>query len=225
MLPAGRDRRVKIPLALRPKITKSPPQPMGYNPKDTYFHKAKKEGFVARSVYKLQELDQKFKILKSGQTILDLGAAPGSWSQYTSQKIGPSGRILGVDLSPVSVNLSNAVFIEADLRDLNLEEIFVQHGFTPPFDVVMSDMAPKTTGIKSVDQVRSLELCELSLEMAKKFLKPNGVFVCKFFQSGEFGQLRNAIKREFERVEAMKPDSTRTISKEIFLVGLKKKKT
>jgi 23S rRNA (uridine2552-2'-O)-methyltransferase len=198
---------------------------MGYNPKDTYFHKAKQEGFAARSVYKLQELDQKFKILKPGQTVLDLGAAPGSWSQYTSQKIGPSGRVLGVDLSPVKVSLPNAVFIQADLRGLDLEQVFAEHGFAPPFDVVMSDMAPNTTGIKSVDQVRSLDLCELSLEMAKKYLKTNGMFVCKFFQSGEFGQLRNAIKREFERVEAMKPDSTRSISKEIFLVGMRKKKS
>lgn len=196
---------------------------MTYNPKDKYFKKAKQEGFAARSVYKLQELDQKFKILRPSQTVLDLGASPGSWSQYASQKIGPSGRVLGVDLSPVTVSLGNAVFIQADLRDLNLESVFAEHGFTPPFDVVMSDMAPKTTGIKSVDQARSLELCELALASAQRFLKPGGTFVCKFFHSGEFGQLRAAIKKEFDRVEAMKPDSTRAISKEIFLVGLKKK--
>jgi 23S rRNA (uridine2552-2'-O)-methyltransferase len=196
---------------------------MGYNPRDKYFKKAKQEGFAARSVYKLQEIDQKFKILKPGQTVLDLGASPGSWSQFTSQKIGATGRLLGVDLSPVTVSLPNAVFIQADLRDLQLEEIFKEHGFTPPFDLVLSDMAPKTTGIKSVDQVRSLELCELALDVAKRFLKPGGHFVVKFFHSGEFGQLRNEIKKTFERVEAIKPDSTRSISKEIFLVGFKKK--
>ncbi len=183
--------------------------------------KAKQEGFAARSVYKLQELDQKFRILKKGQTVLDLGASPGSWSQYASQKVGKEGRVLGVDLNPVSVRLDNAVFIVADLRGLNLEEVFREHGFEPPFDVVMSDMAPKTTGIKSVDQARSLELCELALDTAKKYLKPGGTFICKFFHSGEFGQLRNAIKKEFERVDALKPESTRSISKEIFLVGLK----
>ncbi|MES2854287.1 MAG: RlmE family RNA methyltransferase [Bdellovibrionota bacterium] len=195
----------------------------GYNPKDSFFHKAKKEGFAARSVYKLQEIDDKFKIFKSGQTVLDLGASPGSWSQYASQKIGPSGRLLGVDLSPVTVSLPNAKFIQADLRDLNLEDVFKEHGFTPPFDLVISDMMANTTGIKSVDQVRSLELCELGLSVAKRFLKKNGFFVCKFFQSGEFGQLRNEIKKEFERIEAIKPESTRQISKEIFLVGIKKK--
>ncbi|MEK7358147.1 MAG: RlmE family RNA methyltransferase, partial [Bdellovibrionota bacterium] len=194
-----------------------------YNPKDRFFHKAKAEGFAARSVYKLQEIDQKFKLLKSGQTIFDLGASPGSWSQYASQKIGPSGRLLGVDLNPMTVSLPNAVFIQADLRDLELETVIRENGFTPPFDLVISDMMANTTGIKSADQARSLELCELALNVAKKYLKPGGNFVCKFFQSGEFGQLRNEIKRTFERVEAIKPESTRSISKEIFIIGLKKK--
>jgi 23S rRNA (uridine2552-2'-O)-methyltransferase len=195
---------------------------MAYNPKDRFFHKAKAEGFAARSVYKLQEIDQKFKLLKAGQTVLDLGSSPGSWSQYASQKIG-QGRLLGVDLSPMTVSLPNAVFIQADLRDLELENVFREHGFNPPFDVVLSDMMAKTTGIKSADQARSLELCELALSVAQRFLKPGGSFVCKFFQSGEFGQLRAEIKRQFEKVEALKPESTRSISKEIFLVGLKKK--
>ncbi len=195
---------------------------MAYNPKDRFFHKAKAEGFAARSVYKLQEIDQKFKLFRSGQTVLDLGSSPGSWSQYASQKIG-GGRLLGVDLSPMTVSLPNAVFIQADLRDLELENVFREHGFNPPFDIVMSDMMAKTTGIKSADQARSLELCELALNVAQRFLKPGGSFVCKFFQSGEFGALRAEIKRQYERVEALKPESTRSISKEIFLVGLKKK--
>ena len=195
----------------------------GYNPQDRFFKKAKQEGFAARSVYKLQEIDQKFKVFRTGQTVLDLGASPGSWSQYASQKIGAGGRLIGVDLSPVTVSMANSIFIEADLRDLSLVDVFKEHGFAQPFDIVMSDMAPKTTGIKSADQARSLELCELALDSAQKFLRPGGTFICKFFQSGEFGQLRNAIKREFERVEAIKPESTRSISKEIFLVGLRKK--
>jgi 23S rRNA (uridine2552-2'-O)-methyltransferase len=194
-----------------------------YNPKDKYFKKAKQEGFAARSVYKLQEIDQKFKILKPGQKVFDLGAAPGSWSQFASSKIGPHGRILGVDLSPVTVSLGNATFIQADLRDLQLVDVLREHGFTQNFDLVISDMAPNTTGIKSVDQARSMELCELALSVADRFLRPGGTFVCKFFHSGEFGQLRNQIKKAFERVEALKPESTRSISKEIFLVGLRKK--
>ncbi|HWU42509.1 MAG TPA: RlmE family RNA methyltransferase, partial [Bdellovibrio sp.] len=121
---------------------------MTYNPRDRFFRKAKEEGFAARSVFKLEEIDKKYKIFKPGQIVLDLGASPGSWSQFSSQRVGPAGRVLGVDLSPVTVKLNNAVFIQADLRDLNLEEIFKEHGFQPPFDLVLSDMAPKTTGIR-----------------------------------------------------------------------------
>ena len=196
---------------------------MTYNPRDQYFKKAKEQGFAARSVFKLEEIDRKYKILKPGQTVLDLGCAPGSWSQYAGKKIGPSGRLLGVDLSPVTVKLPNATFIQADLRDLNLAGVFAEHGFTPPFDLVISDMAPKTTGIRMTDQARSMELCELALDVARRFLKKDGHFVCKLFHSDDFTQMRELIKKSFERFEAMKPDSTRKISKEIFLIGLKHK--
>lgn len=196
---------------------------MAYNPRDQYFKKAKAENFAARSVYKLEEIDQKFKIVRTGQTVLDLGASPGSWSQYVSKKIGPQGRVIGVDLSPVTVKLPNAVFIQADLRDLHLQEVFAEHGFQPPFDLVVSDMAPKTTGIRGTDQARSFELCELALNVAERFLKPNGHFVCKLFHSDDFTTLKKDILARFERFEAVRPDSTRKISKEIFLVGLKRK--
>jgi 23S rRNA (uridine2552-2'-O)-methyltransferase len=198
---------------------------MAYNPKDHYFRKAKEQNYAARSVFKLEEIDAKHKLFRQGQKVLDLGAAPGSWSQYASKKIGDNGRILGVDLSPVNVKLKNAVFIEADLRDLNLEAIFAEHGFNGPFDLVLSDMAPKTTGIRFTDQARSMELCELALDVARKFLKPGGHFVCKLFHSDEFTTLRDAIKKDFEKFDAIKPDSTRKISKEIFLIGLKKRAT
>jgi 23S rRNA (uridine2552-2'-O)-methyltransferase len=197
---------------------------MTYNPRDHYFKKAKEQNFAARSVFKLEEIDQKLKLLKPKQKVLDLGASPGSWSQYCSKKIGPEGRILGVDLKPVTAKLSNAVFIQADLRDLNLENIFIENGFTPPFDLVISDMAPNTTGIRMTDQARSFELCELALNITKKFLKKDGHFVCKLFHSDDFSQLRDLIKEDFEKFDAVKPDSTRKISKEIFLIGLKKKK-
>lgn len=197
---------------------------MGFNPKDHYFRKAKEQNFAARSVFKLEEIDQKFKIFKPGQTVLDLGASPGSWSQYSSKMVGETGRVLGVDLTQINIKLKNAVFIQADLRDLNLEETFQQHGFEPPFDLVLSDMAPKTTGIRITDQARSFELCELALDVARRYLKPNGHFVCKLFHSDDFTTLRDEMKKTFEKFEAIRPASTRVISKEIFLVGLKKKK-
>lgn len=196
---------------------------MAYNPRDHYFRKAKEQNFAARSVFKLEEIDKKYKIFKPNQVVLDLGASPGSWSQYSSQKVGDKGRVLGVDLSPVTVKMKNAVFIQADLRDLNLEDIFKEHGFEPPFDLVLSDMAPKTTGIRMTDQARSMELCELALDIAKKFLKKDGHFICKLFHSDDFAVLREEIKKNFQRFEAVKPDSTRKISKEIFLIGLSKK--
>lgn len=196
---------------------------MSYNPKDHYFKKAKANNFAARSVFKLEEIDHKLKIFKPGQLILDLGASPGSWSQYASQKVGSNGRVLGVDLSPVTVKLANATFIQADLRDLNLESVFAEHGFPPPFDIVMSDMAPKTTGIRMTDQARSMELCELALDVARKFGRPGGHFVCKLFHSDDFQKLREEIKKSYDKFEAIKPDSTRKISKEIFLVGIKKR--
>jgi len=196
---------------------------MGFNPRDHYFKKAKKENFAARSVYKLEEIDKKHRLLKSGDAVLDLGASPGSWSQYVSQKVGPKGRVLGVDLKPVDVKLSNGIFVQADLRDLNLEDVFQQKGFPPPFDVVLSDMAPATTGIRITDQARSLELCELALQIALKFLKKNGHFVCKLFHSDDFQLLKKLIVQNFEKFEAVKPEATRSQSKEIFLIGLKRK--
>jgi 23S rRNA (uridine2552-2'-O)-methyltransferase len=196
---------------------------MTYNPKDHYFKKAKLENFAARSVYKLQEIDTKFKILKPGNLVLDLGAAPGSWSQYAGQKVGNSGKILGIDLTEITIKVPQAKFVQADLRDLSLADIFAEHGFTEQFHLVMSDMAPNTTGIRLTDQARSTELCEIALDVAAKFVKPGGNFVCKFFHSGDFKELQTKIKAIFQKVETVKPDSTRSISKEIFFVGLNRK--
>ncbi len=200
---------------------------MTYNPRDHYFRKAKEQNFAARSIFKLEEIDQKFKLLKPGNFVMDLGASPGSWSQYASRVIGPAGRLVGVDLNDVKPEvksgLKNAHFITADLRDLEMVKIIQDLGIDSKFDVVMSDMAPKTTGIRVTDQARSFELCELALATADQFLKPRGHFVCKFFHSEDFGALRDKMRSKYTRVEAIKPDSTRKISKEIFLVGLNRK--
>ena len=193
---------------------------MAYNPKDYYFQKAKTENYAARSVFKLQEIDSRFKILKSGYKVLDLGAAPGSWSQYASEKVGPKGRILGIDLQPIKLTLSNALFIHADIRDLSLSEIMTRHGIAPPFDLILSDMAPKTTGIRITDQARSTELCQIALELSDRFLKENGNFVCKLFHSEDFESFRKLLKDRFTKVEVLRPKSTRKESKEIFFIGL-----
>lgn len=196
---------------------------MAYNQKDYFFKKAKKENFAARSIFKLQEIDERFHLIQGGDRIIDLGAAPGSWSQYASQKIGPKGRLIGIDLQRIAITLPNAVFVQADLLDEQLEKILTDHGVAPPFDVVLSDMAPKTTGIRVTDQARSLELCEMALATCEKFLKPKGHFVVKLFHSEDFEAYRAKLRERFARVEVLRPKSTRKESKEIFLIGMSRK--
>jgi 23S rRNA (uridine2552-2'-O)-methyltransferase len=193
---------------------------MTFNPKDRFFHKAKKENFVARSIYKLEEIDQKFKLLKPGQVVLDLGAAPGSWSQYISPRIGPQGKLLGIDLKPIDLHFGNAEFIQGNALEFDWNTKLQDF---KGFDVVVSDMAPSTTGIKFTDQTRSFELCEMALGLALKHLKPKGHFVCKLFHSADFGLLKKTLQKNFEKFETLKPEATRTISKEIFLVGIQRK--
>ncbi|MCM0605004.1 MAG: RlmE family RNA methyltransferase [Xanthomonadaceae bacterium] len=193
---------------------------MAYNRKDYYFHKAKEDNFAARSIYKLEEIDAKFRLIKPGNKILDLGAAPGSWSQYASKKVGVKGRVLGIDLQPIKITLSNAAFIEGDIHDVKWDDIFAEFEIAPPFDLVISDMAPRTTGIKITDQARSTELCEMALQIGFKYLKPGGHFVMKFFHSEDFEDLRNQIRKNFGKCEILRPKSTRKESKEIFLIGI-----
>ncbi|OGQ17108.1 MAG: 50S rRNA methyltransferase [Deltaproteobacteria bacterium RIFCSPHIGHO2_02_FULL_40_11] len=193
---------------------------MSYKVKDHYFHKAKAQNYAARSVFKLEEIDQKYRLLKSGHHVLDLGAAPGSWSQYASKKIGSLGKVLAIDLKPVSLNLPNVVFLEGDVNDLGLDAILSQYHFNPKFDHVLSDMAPKTTGIRFADQAASLELCELALGIAVQYLKPGGNFVCKFFQSQDFQTFRQEVKKYFSKNYVCVPKSTRKESKEVFFVAL-----
>lgn len=197
---------------------------MSYKVKDHFFHKAKEEGFAARSVYKLQELDKKSKFIKPNQTIVDLGCAPGSWSQWLSQKVGPKGMIIGFDLTPVNLKLANVHFYTADLLQTQIKEFLESHNHPCPVDCVVSDMAPKTTGIRDVDQARSLELCQMAFLTAEQILKPGGYFVCKIFQSKDFDEFRQLLKKKFSKVEILKPDSTRKSSFEIFLLGINYKK-
>jgi 23S rRNA (uridine2552-2'-O)-methyltransferase len=195
---------------------------MAYNPKDHYFHKAKKENFVARSVFKLEEIDQKFKLLKSDQYVVDLGCSPGSWTQYVLKK-NTKCQVIGIDLQNVTIKDPRFHFEQADIYAFDLAEYVKQKFGVDAVDLVLSDMAPRTTGIRSTDQARSFDLCMMALDVAKKYLKKNGNFVCKFFHSDDFSQLQQEMKKIFQKVEVLKPESTRKISKEIFLVGLNKK--
>lgn len=192
---------------------------MAYNPKDYYYKKAKEENYAARSVFKLQEIDARLRVFRPGMKVLDLGAAPGSWSQYASEKVGKLGKVMGIDLQPIKITLPNALFLTADMRDLDLGKTMAENGIEPPFDMVLSDMAPKTTGYRLQDQMRSLELCEIALGAAERFLKPEGTYICKIFHSEEFENYRNRLRESFAKIDIIKPKSVREGSKEIFFVA------
>jgi len=188
---------------------------------DHYTRRAQKDNFAARSVYKLQEIQKKYRILKRGARILDLGCAPGSWLQFAAQTVGPDGRLVGIDLTPVTIRMPNQVtVITGDVADL--EGHLADLGQTR-FDAVLSDMAPATTGNRHVDEARSMGLCEAALDIAEKTLVPGGGFVCKIFQGGDFKAFTEAVKSRFDRQAAFRPQSTRKASREVFVIGIRKK--
>lgn len=199
--------------------------PKPYNPQDKYFHKAKEEGYKARSAFKLEEIQTKFRILRGGDTILDLGAAPGSFLQYASKIIGPHGKALGMDLQEITLNLPN---VRTEVCDIYANEIvdgFIKRFFeTKPakFDVVLSDLAPKTTGQKDVDQWRSIELNQQVLEIASRYLKPHGNCLMKVFQGEDFDEFLREVKSRFKTVKIAKPKAVRDRSFEVYLVCLEK---
>jgi 23S rRNA (uridine2552-2'-O)-methyltransferase len=195
---------------------------MAYNPKDFYFKKAKEKNFAARSVFKLEEIDTRFKLFKPGYKVLDLGCAPGSWTQYACTKIGKAGLCIGIDLQRVALVIPNARFEQGDAFDEATISRFAGENGIEKFDVVMSDMAPKTTGIRVQDQQRSFELCKRALDVAMARLRNGGYFIVKFFQSEEFDGYLQTLKPLFQKVEILRPKSTRKASYEIYLIGLKK---
>lgn len=192
---------------------------MTFKVKDYYFQKAKKENFLARSIYKLEEVDQKYKILKKNDFVIDLGYHPGSWIQYTSNKIGDQGLVIGCDIRDINkalLPIKNVRVFQKDVLTIeNLEEL----GVSEQFDVVLSDMAPNTTGIKSVDQDRSLILVEMVFSLLPKFLKPNGNMVVKVFDSHQAQVFLKEQKKLFNEFHFLKPKSTRSVSKEFFVIG------
>jgi 23S rRNA (uridine2552-2'-O)-methyltransferase len=196
-----------------------------YDRHDHYYRQAKREGFAARSIYKLDELDHEFRVLKKGDVVVDLGCAPGSWMQYVEQKILPGGRAYGIDLLPVKVAFGPHVrTLVGDAFKVTLEDL-VDAGDQPlpSVDVVLSDMAPNTTGIRAVDQARSMALCERALEVATRLLRPGGRFVVKVLEGGEMKPFVTACQQVFSVVKIKRPKSTRMGSTETFVVGLDKK--
>jgi len=188
---------------------------------DHYSRQAKKERFPARSVYKLKEMQEKYHLIKKGDNVLDLGCYPGSWLLYAADLTGERGQVVGIDLKPVTLKLPSHVRVyTGDI--LSMEDAFFK-SLGNHFNLVISDMAPATTGNKHVDSARSYHLCETALSIAQIVLIPGGSFVCKIFHGEDFTLFTNSIKSAFTKHNIFKPKSSRKASKEIFIIGLKKK--
>ena len=203
--------------------------PKPYIPNDSWSRKAAEEGYRARSVYKLMELDERYKLLKPGMRVLDLAAAPGSWLQYESQRIGPKGLAIGIDVTPIKPIAENVVTFQADVTDLKtigpvLAEHLKQIPQTPQaFDVVLSDIAPATSGIRDVDQWRSIELNQSVLEVAHQWLKAGGFCVLKVFRGADFDAFLREVKANWKDVRMAFPQASRDRSKEVYLVMKKER--
>ncbi len=195
-----------------------------FSVRDHYFHKAKKEHFLARAIYKLEEIQDRYKILRPGRRVLDLGAAPGSWIQLAATVVGPSGRVVGIDLKPIGHDFPRHVItLHGDINDREFVEAALRDHI--PFDVVLSDMAPSTSGIRVADAARSALLFERALEIALSVLKPGGTFLAKIFQGTEFHQLLLEVKKHFKQTRVVKPEASRKQSREIYILALNYKKS
>jgi len=185
---------------------------------DHYTHRAQKDRYPARSVYKLKEMQAKYNLIRPGNRILDLGCAPGSWLLFAAEKTGPKGCVVGIDIMPVTIPLPGQVQVfTTDM--LSLKPDFWRD-IGQPFDLILSDLAPATTGNKIVDTARSLDLCELALRLACDHLTAGGSFICKIFQGPDFKSLVEKVKPLFRRHDIFKPQSSRKASREIYISGL-----
>jgi 23S rRNA (uridine2552-2'-O)-methyltransferase len=194
-----------------------------YRPKDHYFQKAKQEGLRARSAFKVDEILKRFPIVRKGASVLDLGAAPGGFLQILADSVGPSGRVVGVDIVAIrpfsQKHVTTAVLdVLADDFDAKLRELY-----DGPYDAVISDMAPKTSGIKATDEARSLRLAGKALEVAVARSRPGSSFVAKLFMGGDFEEFRGQVRAHYEDVKVVRPEATRGASMEVYLVGLRLK--
>ncbi len=183
--------------------------------RDIYVRQSKVDGYRARSAYKLIEIDKKFKIFKNGMFILDIGSAPGSWSQYASKAI-KNGKIISIDLKDMSP-INNGIHIKGDFTEPDIQEK-IKENLTKEFDVVMSDMAVNTTGVKNLDSIQTGELCKEAMIFSKKVISSKGYFISKIFMGSTFNEIVALGKKIFREVKVFKPLSSRKESKESFIV-------
>ena len=189
---------------------------------DHYVHMAKKDGYRARAAYKLLEINEKDKIIKSGTVLADLGSAPGSWSQVAAKLAGNTGKVFALDILPMEP-IAGVDFIQGDFRESTVLNEFEQLLAGRPLDLVICDMAPNMAGNAVIDQTRSIYLCELALDFAAEHLKPGGTFLVKVFQGSGFQEFQAAMKSVFAAVATRKPEASRNRSNEIYLLGRNKR--
>ena len=183
--------------------------------RDTYVRQSKVDGYRARSAYKLKEIDEKFKIFKGGMSVVDIGAAPGSWSQYVA-KVVKSGKIISIDLKELE-NIENTLQIQGDFTSADTQDQIKEYLKKKP-DVVMSDMAVNTTGIKNIDSIQTGELCKEAMVFSKDVISEKGFFISKIFMGSTFNEIVALGKKIFKEVKVFKPKSSRKDSKESFII-------
>ena len=183
--------------------------------RDIYVRQSKVDGYRARSAYKLIEIDEKFKIFKGGLAVVDIGAAPGSWSQYSS-KVIKNGKLISIDLKKMEP-IGNSLQIQGDFTESDVQDE-IKNNLNTKVDVVLSDMAVNTTGIKNIDSIQTGELCKEAMLFAKDMIKENGYFISKIFMGGTFNEIVAEGKKYFKEVKVFKPKSSRKDSKESFII-------
>jgi 23S rRNA (uridine2552-2'-O)-methyltransferase len=186
--------------------------------RDPYVRKARQEGWRSRAVYKLLQIDDKERLLKKGMTVVDLGAAPGGWSQYVTEKLDGDVRIVAVDLLPMD-SLPAVEFIQGDFTEGEVLDAMRAALGDAPVDLVISDMAPNISGNRAIDQPRSMYLAELAIDLCREVLKPGGDFICKLFQGEGIDEYIVKARAAFKRVKVMKPKASRPGSREVYLVA------
>lgn len=185
---------------------------------DEYVKRAQKLGYRSRAAFKLEEIDARDRLLKPGMTVLDLGAAPGGWSQFAAERAGKSGRIIALDVLPVEA-IAGVTFIQGDFREDGVLNRLMDALSGRPVDLVLSDMAPNMSGMRTVDQARAMHLAELALDTARRVLGPGGAFVVKLFQGVGFDEFQRDARRSFAALANRKPKASRDRTREVYLVA------
>ncbi|MGZ8269872.1 MAG: 23S rRNA (uridine(2552)-2'-O)-methyltransferase RlmE [Methylophilus sp.] len=189
---------------------------------DPYVKLAQKEGYRARAAYKLMEIDDKDKLIKPGMTVVDLGSTPGSWSQVVVQRLKGQGRVIALDILEMQA-IPHVEFIQGDFREASVLKVLEEKLNNKPVDLVIADMAPNISGVKTVDQAGATYLTELALEFSQTWLKPDGNFLVKVFIGSGFEDIMKTMRAQFEKVVTRKPKASRDRSNEVYLLGLKRK--